>query len=245
MARRITPTPAATPAATADPKPEKAGETAAEKPTKSRQKRERPKRCKTTGRVIQRTERQLQAIEMRRAGKTLQQIGEAVKADKSTVHRWIGELLAEVNAKVTDGVDALKKEMFAVIMTQLVPLREAFHDPTTSLKDRLDINREIVRLLNELAKYFGLHAQPEVLPPSDGQQVSIQVNQQINVGETVREAIIHEPDFIEFVRQRAVAADCDPRLICADDQRGTVEAGPSPGGPRSGSNGHANGNGRH
>lgn len=43
----------------------------------------------------------------------------------------------------------------------------------------------------------------------------------------LRRKMLHEPDFVEYCRDRAI--DVDARALCPLDQPGTVEAGPAPG----------------
>jgi hypothetical protein len=236
MARRIAPT--SPPAAAA------AGATAGTAPSPLGKKRGQED-ANTSPRSILAAARDVEVFERWRGGESVAEIARQLDVGETTIWNRLWKYAAKCRSKISEAVEVIAAREWETTEILLAELRPMIHDKKLPVEARLRANREIVRLLDQRARYRGLYAQPDAPPPSDGPQVNIQVNQQINVGETVREAITTQPDFIEFIRQRAVDADRESGVVCANGERAAVEVDAAPGGPRSGSNGHANGNGRH
>jgi hypothetical protein len=64
---------------------------------------------------------------------------------------------------------------------------------------------------------------------------------QVNVGVSVRQGMIDDPEYLEFLRGRAVESNGHPSPVCANGERGGLENGSPPGTPRPGTNGFGSG----
>ena len=64
---------------------------------------------------------------------------------------------------------------------------------------------------------------------------------QVNVGVSVRQGLIDDPEYLEYLRSRASESNGHASTVCQNGQPGPVENGSAPGAPGSGTNGFGSG----
>lgn len=75
------------------------------------------------------------------------------------------------------------------------------------------------------------------------QQLTPQVN--VNVGVSVRQEVLDDPTYLEYLRSRTLETNGNAGPVCANGKPGTLEAGQAPDVLGPGHNGHHNGQGGH
>lgn len=114
---------------------------------------------KGAARIIKQTENQVRALQMRRDGRTLRDIGDELGVSYETVRRWVNNALAEMAKEISGNADAIRMLEGHRLLKGLKRTMDEI-DESEKYPDKAITN--LVRLSESYRKLFGLDAPQRV-----------------------------------------------------------------------------------
>ena len=199
----------------------------------------------TTAKAIAQAKRTAAAVALRKEGFSLQEIAEKLNCHINIVYRCVVQTIQ----KIAKQAEKPAEEYLTEELAKADVLWEAYIGK--AITGDIDAANILIKVARHKAKLLGLGSMNE-LPAAPAAPVQVNVGVQVDQSETKielnpREAIaqaLHERDYLEYLRQRAMAATDDAGPVCANGKPGIMANGKALGLPGPGHNGHSNGNGR-
>lgn len=154
------------------------------------------------------------------------------------VENYIARAEKELREKTGKSIDEMKGEIVG-LCEYLIADGAKKLQPNMDVADWKKVADVLIEAQNQIAEIFGLKKpQNESVHHLHSGTVGVSIVE-------MRRQIFNDPDYIEYQRSRAIAADSQSSPLRTNGQPGALETCPPSGTNGSGGNGHAAGNGRH